>query len=190
MEKHSTSMSVQEILAEIESVRREAGEAFGQLHSIQLNWKPDQSQWSVAQCLDHLITTNTFYFPIVDQIRTGAYRPTIWQRMPLIPGIFGRLMLKALNPSSTQKFSAPKGFQPAQSTIDQGIVGRFNEHQLRLVDLIESSKDRDLEKIIISSPVTDVITYSLLDAFRILALHERRHLKQAQRVLHHQGFPE
>jgi hypothetical protein len=45
------------------------------------------------------------------------------------------------------------------------------------------------EKIIIYSPVTKVVTYSLLDAYRIIAAHERRHFEQARRVMEMPGFP-
>jgi len=189
MVNKATDLSIPDILAEIESVRRDARQSFDQLHAIQLNWKPDPDQWSIAQCLDHLMTTNSFYFPVVERIASEGYKPSFWQRMPLLPGFFGRLMLKALDPSSSQKFSAPIGFQPSQSSIDRTVVERFDNHQLKLREMIESCRDRELDRITISSPVTGVITYSLLNAFRILALHERRHLKQAQRVLQHQGFP-
>lgn len=189
MENKATNLSIPDILTEIESVRRDARQDFEQLHAIQLNWKPDPDQWSIAQCLDHLMTTNSFYFPIVERIGSEGYRPSLWQRLPLLPGFFGRLMLKALDPSSPQKFTAPKGFQPSQSSIDRAIVENFDNHQQKLRGMIESCRDWELDRIIISSPVTGVITYSLLNAFRILALHERRHLKQAQRVLQHQGFP-
>lgn len=189
MDKPSTHLSVSEILAEIASVTRDVAATFGHLDTQQLNWKPDEGQWSIAQCLDHLITTNSHYFPMVEQVVNGEYRATYWQRVPVIPGFFGRMMLNALKPDSTQTFSAPKGFQPSQSDIDEGIISRFSEHQRRLGEMIDSSKDKQLDKIIIASPVTGIITYSLLNAYRILAIHERRHFRQAKRVLQHQGFP-
>ncbi|QQS47243.1 MAG: DinB family protein [Acidobacteriota bacterium] len=183
----STDPSVSQILAEIDSVTQDTQESFGRLNARQLNWKPGEDQWSIAQCIDHLMTTNSHYFPVVDQVMRGEYRATVWQRLPLLPAIFGKMMLKAL--SSTQKFSAPKGFQPSQSEIDECIIERFVEHQSRLSEMIDSSRDKQLDRIIIASPVTGMITYTLLNAYRILALHERRHYLQARRVLEHQGFP-
>jgi hypothetical protein len=46
-----------------------------------------------------------------------------------------------------------------------------------------------LEKIIVTSPVASVITYSLMDAYTIMALHNRRHFNQAKRVMETGGFP-
>jgi hypothetical protein len=48
---------------------------------------------------------------------------------------------------------------------------------------------RDPRTIVIQSPVAPVAFYSMLDAFRIIVTHERRHLLQAQRVTQSPGFP-
>jgi len=47
----------------------------------------------------------------------------------------------------------------------------------------------DLRKVIITSPVASFATYSLLDAYKILVAHERRHMTQAKRVMETDGFP-
>jgi hypothetical protein len=47
----------------------------------------------------------------------------------------------------------------------------------------------DLEKIVISSPGTNFITYSLMDAYRIIVDHEKRHLLQAMMVAEMNAFP-
>jgi hypothetical protein len=41
---------------------------FGGLAAEQLNWKPSADQWSVAQCMDHLVTTNGTYFPSFEKV--------------------------------------------------------------------------------------------------------------------------
>lgn len=40
-----------------------------------------------------------------------------------------------------------------------------------------------------SSPVLGVITYSLMDASRIIVVHEQNHFAQARRVMESPGFP-
>jgi len=35
---------------------------FGDVTAHHLNWKPSAEQWSVAQCFDHLVTSNEAYF--------------------------------------------------------------------------------------------------------------------------------
>jgi hypothetical protein len=47
----------------------------------------------------------------------------------------------------------------------------------------------DLRNTIISSPVSGVLAFSLLDALTFLVLHERRHYNQAVRVTESPEFP-
>jgi hypothetical protein len=47
-----------------------------------------------------------------------------------------------------------------------------------------------LRRTVVTSPVTAVATYSLLDAYRIVVAHERKHFEQARRVTCVPGFPE
>ena len=47
----------------------------------------------------------------------------------------------------------------------------------------------DLRKVVLSTPAARLITYSLLDGYRLILTHERRHLAQAARVLEADGFP-
>ena len=54
---------------------------------------------------------------------------------------------------------------------------------------MKATEDLDVEKIIISSPVTKLVTYSLMDAYRIIITHEQRHLLQAKKVSKTDGFP-
>jgi hypothetical protein len=46
-----------------------------------------------------------------------------------------------------------------------------------------------LSTMIITSPVAAFVTYSLKDAYTIMALHNRRHFNQAKRVTEAAEFP-
>jgi hypothetical protein len=48
---------------------------------------------------------------------------------------------------------------------------------------MRATAELPIEKIIITSVVSPFVTYTLLDAYRILVAHERRHLEQAERVM-------
>jgi len=54
---------------------------------------------------------------------------------------------------------------------------------------MESSAQLPIDRIIITSTVSPVVTYSLVEAYRILIAHEHRHLQQAERVMQEQTFP-
>lgn len=177
------------LIAEAGAIVDEARARFGSLTPPQLNWQPGAERWSVAQCLDHLVTANRSYFPTFDRILSGHYRHTWWQRVPGLPRLLGRMLLGAIGPEAARKMTAPKIFQPARSTIEGAIVGRFIDQQQQVIRYLETSRQLDVARIVIASPVHRAITYSLLDAYRIIVAHEHRHFLQARRVMTTPGFP-
>jgi hypothetical protein len=179
-----------ELLAEAERVSGEARATFGALSPEQVNWKRSPDEWSVGQCLEHLILSNSPYFPLIESIAAGRQKRKFWERVPVLPGIFGKLVLGAVKPESARKVKARPAFMPATSEVDGQIVSQFASHQDELIRLMKSTKGLPLEKIIITSPIAAVVTYSLLDGYRIIVTHERRHFRQAERVMQAEGFPQ
>jgi DinB superfamily len=182
------SADLPSLIAATNSIAREAKETFGALTPAQLNWKPSAERWSVGQCFEHLLNSNKGYFPIIDSVLAGQ-KPTFWQRVPVLPGIMGKLLIKSLDPASTRKLKAPKDFVPAQSDISSSVINDFVAQQATIVEKMKATEHLDLEKIVITSPALRVVTYSLLDAYRVIVVHERRHFQQAQRVTADSGFP-
>jgi hypothetical protein len=162
---------------------------FPEMTAQQLNWKPDLDQWSVAQCFDHLVTANNAFFPIFEKILSGEKKNTFWESLPWLPGIWGKLVINAVNPKSRRKLKAPKLFYPSSSSIDRDVIHRFIDQQNQVIRCMKATEALDLEKIKISSPVSNLITYSLMDAYRIIITHEQRHFLQATRVAEMDGFP-
>lgn len=177
------------LISQAEAIARDAQQVFGSLSPAQLNWKPSAERWSVGQCFDHLITTNSGYLPIVDDVLAGRKKSSIWQKLPVLPKFWGKVLIKSLDPSSTRKIKAPKKFQPAQSNISGSIIHDFVAQQGQVIEKMRSTANLDLEHIVITSPAAAPVTYSLMDAYRIIVVHERRHFQQAQRVTEESGFP-
>jgi hypothetical protein len=177
-----------DLITEANNIAAETTSTFGPLTAAQLNWKPSAERWSVAQCFEHLVTSNKGFFPRVDGVIAGI-KPTFWQRMPVIPGLAGKLLIKSLDPKSTRKIKAPKKFQPAQSDISASVLYDFVGQQAKIVEKMKATEHLDLDKIIITSPVAAAITYSMMDAYRVIVVHERRHFEQARRVTEEAAFP-
>lgn len=181
--------SLPELLSLANSISNETLGSFGKLTEQQLNWKQGAEKWSVAQCFDHLISANEAYFPAFDKVLSGEKKDTFWETLPWLPSFWGKLVLKAVAPETERKRKNPKIFNPSNSNVDEGIIPRFVGQQDDLVRYMEATQDMDLQKITISSPVSNLITYSLLDAYRIIVNHEKRHFLQALKVLETNGFP-
>ena len=171
------------------AVAADARSSFGNLSAAQLNWKPSAERWSIAQCFDHLINSNKGFFPVVESVLSGTRKTRFLERLPILPGLAGKLMIKSLDPASTRKYKAPKNFEPAQSDISASIIEDFVAQQERIVEGMKSTGHLDLKKIIVTSPAASFVTYSLIDGYRIIVVHEQRHFQQAQRVAAEPGFP-
>lgn len=181
-------MDLPAVINAANDVANDARITFGHLTPSQLNWKPSAERWSVAQCFEHLLTSNKGYLPIIDNVLAG-YKRTLWQSMPVLPGLMGKLLVKSMDPASTRKVKAPKRFQPAQSDISGSVINDFVDLQKQIIDKMKATEHLDLEKTVITSPVTGVVVYSLRDAYRLIVVHEQRHFQQAKRVIEEKEFP-
>ena len=185
-----TVLTVPQLIAETDAIARDAQSQFGQLNVAQLNWKPTADSWSVAQCLDHLITANREMFPLMVAAASGAHKASLWESMPVIPGLLGKFMVKAVSPQAKQKVKAPAKIRPSASALDAQIVTLFVDQQREVVEILKQLAAVEADRIVMTSPLAGFVTYSLLDAARLTVAHERRHLAQAQRVMQTAGFPQ
>ena len=177
------------LIEELGAVTSEARELFGGLSRGQLNWKPSAERWSVGQCFDHLIQTNRTFFPDMERAAAGTFKSSAWARVSPLSGFFARMILRSLDPARGRKTKSPRVFLPASSDVDADVMERFARHQEELAGLMRATAGADLRRTVVTSPVTAVATYSLLDAYRIVVAHERKHFEQARRVTQSEGFP-
>ena len=170
-------------------IAAEAQQTFGELSEQQRNWKHNAESWSIGQCFDHLVKANESYFPLIEQSIKGEQPRTFWESLPLLPTFFGWMLIKFLSPESTKKLKAPGIFQPSSSDIDPHIINNFVKQQNQLTYLMKETAELDLRRVKITSPAMRFVTYSLLDCYTIIVVHEKRHFQQAKRVLDVEGFP-
>ncbi len=183
------SNSIQDTIAEFSKVTAEAKSLFGNLSSAQLNWKPASEKWSIAQCLDHLIVSNTTYYPSLNEVVSGKHKNSFYQNLKFVSRFFGNYLIKETGPVVAKPMKSPPAFVPSQSEIPATIVADFEKHQKDFSSLVHQLEKTDLENTVISSPALGIITYNLADLLTILAGHEQRHLAQAKKVLNHPKFP-
>ena len=182
-------LSLAEVRIGLDAVARDAYATFGGFDSRRLNWRPDATRWSIAQCFDHLLTANRLMFQAADDaLKDGAPR-TIWQRLPVLPAAFGRMMIRSQAPSASRKFTAPAQAHPAASDIEAAIIQRFVEQHRDAVARLQALDERRAARVIMTSPFVRVITYSVLDGWRLVFAHDRRHFEQARRVAQLSEFP-
>lgn len=184
-----TKLTIDQVRSELDKTAADVRAAFGRFDVRQLNWRPAAAAWSVAQCLEHLARSNREMCRAISQASDPSHPRTVWQRLPLLPRLFGRLLITTQAPAGTRKFTAPQAATPSASEIDARVIERFVDGQHEVSALARSLAGRDLARTIMGSPFKSFVTYSVLDGFRLIAAHERRHYEQARRVRAASGFP-
>ena len=185
-----TALSLAEVRAGLDGMAHQAETMFGRLDARQLNWRPDEARWSVAQCVEHMVTANRLMMAAAEAALDDAQPRTVWQRLPVLPGIFGRMLIRSQVPGGTRRFTAPVQAQPAASEIAADIVHRFVAQHRDTVVRLRGLDEARAARTIMTSPFVRVITYSVLDGFRLMITHDHRHVEQARGVMQSPGFPE
>ncbi|HYJ89689.1 MAG TPA: DinB family protein [Pyrinomonadaceae bacterium] len=181
---------VESVCADLRKTADDAKATFGMLSVAQLNWRPSEKGWSIAQCFDHLVTAHALYFPLLKRLEKGDLTRSFWEKYSPLSGFFGRFLIKSLDPKNPKRFKTTAKGQPSKSEIDGEIIERFYEHQLQMIEYLQKlppSIDSDTFKI--TSPLLGFATYTLGDALTFLPMHCHRHFDQAKRVMEEKDFP-
>lgn len=174
---------IHNLIGRLQAVTDAFNEICRNLDSADLNWKPSAEAWSIAQIIQHLIQLNTTYFPTFTALQAGTYRVSWVAKIPIVPSLFGQMILNSVKPQNVRKAKTFPIWEPTQSNIDPNIVETFVDHQKVLRNWIETLSPLVGKGTMISSPANANIVYPLNDALQIIITHEERHLGQARRVL-------
>jgi hypothetical protein len=169
-------------VARLDAVTEKVVSEFGKLSEEQLNRKPNEGTWSIAENLQHLIQVNESYYPVIEQVRSGELKLGWMSKFGFIRNFFGKMILGSVEPTRKRKMATFPIWQPSASNIEEGIVARFSAHQHHFVEFIHSCHDLLEKGQVIHSPANDKIVYNLEQAFEIFVTHEERHLNQALEV--------
>ncbi|MBK8465089.1 MAG: DinB family protein [Chloracidobacterium sp.] len=179
---------IQYITSEMSKIADDARVSFGGLSAEQLNWKPSEKGWSVAQCLDHVIKTNHEFDAEFQKLASGKRQNSFWENYSPFSSWAGRFLINAVSEDS-KKAKAPSQRIVPPSDVSGDIVEKFVEHMAEVNKQIESCAGVDREKTVVTSPFLFVFTYKLDDAFTVLVEHTKRHIRQAKRVMESESFP-
>lgn len=176
------------LTSELQKISAEALSKFGNFSAAQINWRPSAEGWSVGQCFEHLIKTNELFYGELEKIAGGQRRNSFWESYSPLSSFFGNLLISSLK-KDERKFKAPTPRIVPPSEIDANIVELFAAHQAELIGRIKMTETSDWRKIKITSPFMKVMTYRLADGYRVVVEHEKRHVRQAERVTQAKDFP-
>ena len=182
-------MTLEEYVAELDRLDRDATALAGSLTDAQANWQPEGGRrWSVTQNLHHLAKTNEVY---TGSLREGLARAAAAdasrQDLSAVPGWFGRWFIRMMEPPPRFRVRTRRVVQPPSTGSVRDALGAFLASHGSVREFVREAAQRDL-RATFTSPFGPV-RFSLATGLLALAAHDRRHLWQARQVLTFEGFP-
>ncbi len=176
---------IEQEIGEIVQLNEMISAAFGAAGADVMDLKPDAKTWSMNECFDHIIQSNQKYYDIFDAIARGTYKAGLWAHFPILPRLLGKTVVKRISPDYKGKSQTVPLFYPLKSTYGKNIALDLLEENNILIEKIRPCKEEDLDSVMVASPVTGFVIYSLRDCITILVEHEKRHYNQAMRLKAH-----
>jgi hypothetical protein len=146
------------------------------------NWRPSQTSWSVAQCLDHLALTNRAYLAAMSEPVVRAREQGRLRRRPAKPGWFGGFFVRSLEPPPKMRIKAPQVIHPRAAPPLADAIDHFCSQQNGVRAFLNAHGDLDLASVQFRNPFIPGLRFTLATGLHIIPVHERRHLWQAWRV--------
>ncbi|MGZ3838717.1 MAG: DinB family protein [Flavisolibacter sp.] len=165
-----------------------AAEHLQQADNVKLGYPPEEGKWSAAQSIEHLNMYCRHYLPLIEKAMVHIPKEVnAW----FVPGFFGGYFTNMMMPKNVyeikNKMKAMKAYRPDRGVNVEGVFKEFQEHQHKLLHLLETARKRNLDQVHIPLSVTKLIRLKLGDTFRFLIAHEQRHMIQARNAIRATG---
>ncbi|REG87884.1 DinB family protein [Winogradskyella sediminis] len=156
-------------------------EKFSLLPTEKLNFRAQKESWSILECFEHLNLYGDFYIPeIRKRIESSKTQPKENFKSGLLGNYFAESMLPKEKLNKMRTF---KGKNPIGSKLDISTIKRFISQQEKILNLLDKSREIDLNKTKTAISISKLIKLKIGDTFRVVVYHNERHLVQANKVL-------
>jgi hypothetical protein len=167
---------------QFQEIREQAKELTAGLKEDQFNWRPGAGQWSIEECMAHLVMVgNVQVRAVTEAVEDGRAR-NLTGSPPFHYGHIDRFLIGLTEPPVRQPLPSPRRFIPLHGQPVTAIVPSFQHIQDQFLVQIDRAEGLDLARVKVVTPISQWLKMSLGATFAQAAAHERRHLEQARRV--------
>ena len=162
--------------------KKDLQDAVKNLLVAQLNWKPADSVWSIAECIEHIALSEKNLFDWGSASLKEAANPEKRKELKFATDqdVIKMITDRSFRVKTREGFIPSNQFGSAQKSLDA-----FVERRNSLIDYIKKTDD-DLRNHFVTLPFGTVDTYQFLI---FLSGHTKRHTLQIEEVKAHPGFP-
>src|SRR5579875_1059217 len=147
MKKFQTESLINDLQTDVQVLLHCAD--FLKQHKNELLTQPAPDKWSAAQALEHVNRYGRHYIPAINKavsVGSSAGR-NAWYT----PGLLGNYFVNTIRPKNLFEIKsgmkAPKGYAPDNSLDADEVLNEFIQQQQTLLQLLEISRQRDLNTI-------------------------------------------
>jgi DinB superfamily len=176
------TQEIEQYCKEFEQISSQAKQLTEGLNEQRFNWRPQPGQWSIEECLAHLLIAGNWEIRAIEDAISHAKAHGLTGDGPFRYGPIERLVVRKTEPPVKRKFTAPRRFRPLHEQPVTAVLPSFLHLQSQLTLLAKSAEGLDLARIKVPTPISRLFRMSLGMTFAQVAAHERRHLDQAWRV--------
>jgi hypothetical protein len=175
------------ILVALDESDRRAHALANSLSVEQINWRSSPSEWSIGQCLQHLLVFNRVYIPAILHALDGQPQHPVAE---IDPGrVSAWFMRTYVEPgATTRRLRSPRKIRPDEQ-INPSVLNDFLESNQHAKDAVRRAAGYDVNRIRYENPLLPIIRFTVGVGLELTWKHQCRHLQQAEKVKHSPEFP-
>jgi hypothetical protein len=151
------------------------------LSAEQLNFKPDQNAWSVAECVEHIAISENNLFAFCQMALQQPADPSKRSEVKMTDEAIVKMITDRTSKVKTQEAFEPTGkFGSFEATLTEFKTKRDNN-----IKYVGSTQD-DLRNHYNDFPFGKIDAYQTI---LFMAAHSRRHTIQIEEVMNNPNFP-
>src|SRR5699024_162782 len=153
------------------------------LDEAQMSYNPSAEDWSVAECVEHIILTEKMLFTMTKKLLEQPANP---ERKEEVKATNQQLIAGITDRSSTA--TAPDALQPTGKYKNpEKALKNFRDQREHILTYLKNVSLEDLRNHIGDTPAGAADAYQ---SFLFIAGHTARHTLQIEEVKQDAGFPE
>jgi len=175
------------IIAQLDNADLRAQTLAQNLTNEQLNWCPSPQEWSIGQCLQHLVEFNREYGAAISRALDGEHPSPVGELK--IGRVSGWFMRNYVEPGpNTRRVNSPKKIKP-DTQISPSVLNDFLRSNQQAKDLVRRAAAFNVNRIRYKNPLAPLVRFTVGVGFELTWKHELRHILQAERVRQSPEFP-
>lgn len=158
------------------------------LSEKELNLRADESSWSIAQHIQHLVIAGRQFSLTIKAATAEARKQGLVGEGPFSYNLLGRFFLKILEPPVSMRVKSPKAAVPEEFVAVEALKGEFTKMRRKLREACKECAGIDLGRVKARHPAQKMMNFNLAVWLEVAPSHERRHLWHIDNALSKLGL--